>query len=149
LPDPWQEYRERRARERREAAEREEALRWVGEDDDQVAMLSADTRQKWFRQRLVMPHDPPHCPPKHQEGKETARPTRSVRPTTTAMSDQSADDTTRRSGHSSRQLPVRQDLRAWAAELAATLPPLTQSQVAAVARLAARLDAASSEESAV
>ena len=36
LPDPWQDYRERRARERREAAERERALRSDDEDDDQA-----------------------------------------------------------------------------------------------------------------
>ena len=34
LPDPWQDYRARRARECREAAEREEALRRADEDDE-------------------------------------------------------------------------------------------------------------------
>ena len=34
LPDPWQDYREQRARERREAAEREQALRRADGDDD-------------------------------------------------------------------------------------------------------------------
>jgi hypothetical protein len=34
-----------------------------------------------------------------------------------------------------------QGLRAWAAALAAELPPLTSSQAASVARIAARLDA--------
>ena len=34
-----------------------------------------------------------------------------------------------------------QGLKAWAAALAAELPPLTSSQAAAVARIAARLDA--------
>ena len=34
LPDPWQDYRERRARERREAAEREQALRRADADDE-------------------------------------------------------------------------------------------------------------------
>jgi hypothetical protein len=38
-------------------------------------------------------------------------------------------------------VPREQGLRAWAAALAATLPPLTSSQAAAVARIAARLDA--------
>jgi hypothetical protein len=33
----------------------------------------------------------------------------------------------------------------WAAALAATLPPLTRSQAAAVARIAARLDASDSQ----
>jgi hypothetical protein len=38
-----------------------------------------------------------------------------------------------------------QGLRAWAAALAAELPPLTSSQAAAVARIAARLDASHSQ----
>jgi hypothetical protein len=56
--------------------------------------------------------------------------------------DRAADDhTTCRSRRSSARPPSSKDLRAWAAALAATLPPLTESQVAAVARLAAHLDA--------
>jgi hypothetical protein len=39
-----------------------------------------------------------------------------------------------------------QGLRAWAAALAAELPPLTSSQAAAVARIAARLDARNGQE---
>ena len=39
-----------------------------------------------------------------------------------------------------------QGLRAWASALAATLPPLTSSQAAAVARIAARLDARNGQE---
>ena len=39
-----------------------------------------------------------------------------------------------------------QCLRAWAAALAAELPPLTSSQAAAVARIAARLDARNGQE---
>jgi len=39
-----------------------------------------------------------------------------------------------------------QGLRAWAAALAAELPPLTSSQAAAVARIAARLDARNRQE---
>jgi hypothetical protein len=35
LPDPWQDYRERRARERRQAADREQALRDADPDDDE------------------------------------------------------------------------------------------------------------------
>jgi hypothetical protein len=46
LPDPWQDYRERRASERREAAEREQALYRADEDDD---ALSADAGQEGFR----------------------------------------------------------------------------------------------------
>jgi hypothetical protein len=44
--------------------------------------------------------------------------------------------------------PVSQEqgLRAWAAALAAELPPLTSSQAAAVARIAARLDARNGQE---
>jgi hypothetical protein len=34
LPDPWQDYRERRPRERRQAADREQALRDAGPDDE-------------------------------------------------------------------------------------------------------------------
>ncbi len=41
-----------------------------------------------------------------------------------------------------------QGLRAWASALAAELPPLTSSQAAAVARIAARLDASHSQGSA-
>ncbi len=85
---------------------------------------------------------PPHCPREHQEGKETVRPARSGRRNTTAMSDQPASEhTTRRSG----QLPAPRNLSTWAAEQAATLPPLTESQAAAVARLAAQLDASGEE----
>jgi hypothetical protein len=51
----------------------------------------------------------------------------------------------RRSGHTTDRPPPGQDLRAWAAALAATLPPLTRSQVAAAARIAARLDASDSQ----
>lgn len=39
-----------------------------------------------------------------------------------------------------------QDLRAWAVALAAELPPLTSSQAAAVARIAARLDARNGQQ---
>ena len=46
LLDPWQRYRERRIRERHEAAEREEALRSAAEDCDEAATLSADTREE-------------------------------------------------------------------------------------------------------
>jgi hypothetical protein len=41
---------------------------------------------------------------------------------------------------------LEQDLRAWAASLAAVLPPLTEPQVAAVAKLAAHLDADDSQK---
>jgi hypothetical protein len=34
LPDPWQDYRARRARDRREAAEREQAPHRADEDDE-------------------------------------------------------------------------------------------------------------------
>ena len=57
-------------------------------------------------------------------------------------SDQAADDRApRRSRRSSARTPVRKDLRAWASALAASLPPLTELQVAEVARMAAHLDA--------
>jgi hypothetical protein len=38
LPDPWQDYRERRARERREAAEREQALLRRADEDDELLL---------------------------------------------------------------------------------------------------------------
>jgi hypothetical protein len=41
LPDPWQDYRRQRARERREAAEREQALRRAAGDDYDDDMVSA------------------------------------------------------------------------------------------------------------
>ena len=50
LPDPWQNYRERRARERREAAEREQALRYADEDDDEPAVSGTPARKKAFGQ---------------------------------------------------------------------------------------------------
>jgi hypothetical protein len=37
LPDPWQDYRQQRARQRREAAEREQALLRADEDDEEPA----------------------------------------------------------------------------------------------------------------
>src|SRR5579862_3078275 len=49
--------------------------------------------------------------------------------------------TARRPSRNAGRSASGQDLRSWAAALAATLPPLTRSQVAAVARIAARLDA--------
>lgn len=63
------------------------------------------------------------------------------------MSDRPAGEhATRRSGRSSAQPLSARDLRAWAAEVAATLPPLTEPQIAAVARLAAHLDANDSQK---
>jgi len=63
------------------------------------------------------------------------------------MSDRPAGEhTTRRSGRSSAQPLSARDLSAWAAEVAAALPPLTAPQVAAVARLAMHLDAVGSRE---
>jgi hypothetical protein len=53
---------------------------------------------------------------------------------------------TRRSGRGSARPLSARYLRAWAAEVAATLPPLTEPQVAAVARLATHLDANDSQE---
>jgi hypothetical protein len=79
--------------------------------------------------------------------RNTARPAPSVCRTTTEMSDQPAGEpTTRRSSRSSARSPSGQDLRWWAAALAAALPPLTEPQVAAVARLAAHLDADHSQK---
>ncbi len=53
---------------------------------------------------------------------------------------------TRRPACSCTKPPSGRDLRAWAASLAAAFPPLTDSQVAAVAKLAAHLDAEDTEE---
>jgi hypothetical protein len=50
LPDPWQDHRERRARERREAAEREQALRHADEDDDEPATYGTAAGEEAFRQ---------------------------------------------------------------------------------------------------
>ena len=58
-----------------------------------------------------------------QEGKETARPARSVRRTATATSDRPA------SKYAAPRAPVQQDLHAWAAELVAALPPMTELAV--------------------
>jgi Replication-relaxation len=50
LPDPWQDYRAQRARERREAAEREEALRRTDEDDDEPAAYGTAAGEAVFGQ---------------------------------------------------------------------------------------------------
>ena len=51
-----------------------------------------------------------------------------------------------RPGQELEPVSREQGLRAWAAALAAELPPLTSSQAAAVARIAARLDARNGQE---
>jgi hypothetical protein len=45
LPDPWQDYRQQRAHENREAAERELALRYADEDDE-ISLLSTSAREE-------------------------------------------------------------------------------------------------------
>jgi Replication-relaxation len=50
LPDPWRDYRARRARERREAAEREEALRRADEDGDELAAYGTAAGEEAFGQ---------------------------------------------------------------------------------------------------
>ena len=47
LPDAWQDYRERRARERREAAEREQAL-LCADEDDELARPDTPAREEEF-----------------------------------------------------------------------------------------------------
>ncbi len=42
LPDPWHDYREQRARERREAAGREQALRRASEEDDEPGAAAGE-----------------------------------------------------------------------------------------------------------
>ena len=75
------------------------------------------------------------------------RPVHSVRRNATVVGDRpEGEHTTRRSGRRSTKPYVEQDLRAWAASLAAALPPLTEPQVAAVAKLAAHLDADDSQK---
>lgn len=59
---------------------------------------------------------------------------------TRQLGDQVSLDLKDQPDRDSHQPPAGHDLRAWAAAIAATLPPLTESQVAAVARLARRLD---------
>lgn len=140
LLDPWRRYRERRIRERREAAEREQALRRAAEDDDdEAAMLSVGTGRSGSGRGSRGTTGRPGV------RKKTGRPARPVHRNATAVSDRPAGEhTTRCSG----QLPASRDLSTWASELAAALPPLTEPQVAAVARLAAHLDASASQKSA-
>lgn len=48
LPDPWQDYRQQRARERREAAEREQALRRAADDyEDDTAWAGTGEEGTW------------------------------------------------------------------------------------------------------
>jgi len=50
LPDPWQDYRQQRARERREAAEREQALRRADDDDyDDDTVSTTVEEESWDR----------------------------------------------------------------------------------------------------
>jgi hypothetical protein len=48
LPDPWQDYRARRARERREAAEHEQVLHRADEDDDEPATYGTAAGEETF-----------------------------------------------------------------------------------------------------
>ena len=50
LPDPWQDYRERRARERREAAEREQALLRADADDETTRAEAPRPGEQAFEQ---------------------------------------------------------------------------------------------------
>ena len=47
LPDPWQDYRQQRARERREAAEREQALRRAADDYDDDTVSATGEEGSW------------------------------------------------------------------------------------------------------
>jgi hypothetical protein len=49
LPDPWQDYRQQRARERREAAEREQALRRADDDDYDDTVSTTVEEESWDR----------------------------------------------------------------------------------------------------
>jgi hypothetical protein len=90
-----------------------------------------------------IPHPPngtsPAVPPTPQAPGEADQPSREP------------DPPGQKAGHlcpSQEPEPVsrEQGLTAWAAALAAELPPLTSSQAAAVARIAARLDARNGQE---
>ena len=50
LPDPWQDYRGRRARPPRETAEREQALHLADEDDDEPTTYGTAAREEAFGQ---------------------------------------------------------------------------------------------------
>jgi len=50
LPDPWQDYRERRTRERRQAAEREQALLRADQDEVEPAASGSPAGQEAFWQ---------------------------------------------------------------------------------------------------
>ena len=62
LPDPWQDYRKQRARERREAVEREQALHCADEDDE-LALLGTPTgdEEPGYWSRRLRPARPGHC----------------------------------------------------------------------------------------
>lgn len=47
LPDPWQDYRRQRAHERREAAEREQALHYADEDDEALSAGTVEAFGQW------------------------------------------------------------------------------------------------------
>lgn len=82
-----------------------------------------------------------------KEEHKTARSPRRARRTTTAVGEEAASEhTERRSGRKSAQAPSDTDLIAWAAAMAAKFPPLTKTQVAVAARMAAHLDAIDSQE---
>jgi hypothetical protein len=82
-----------------------------------------------------------------KEEHKTARSARRARRTMTAVGEKPASEhTERRSGRKSAQAPSGTDLTAWAAAMAAKFPPLTKTQVAVAARMAAHLDAIDSQE---
>jgi hypothetical protein len=87
-------------------------------------------------------HKPKSRPTEHTSTQKEGSAAHTACRSTTEMSDQPAGEhATRRPARSSAKSPSGRDLRAWAAAVAAELPPFTDSQVAAVARLATRLDA--------
>jgi hypothetical protein len=86
-------------------------------------------------------HKPTPMAPAHRSTKKetnTARRDQSTRRITRAMSGKLESD------QKPRRSPARpagqQDVIAWAAELAATMPPLTERQATAVGRIATQLD---------
>ena len=100
--------------------------------------------------RVQRPARPRHSRPSGhgQPAEHLAPPAGRLAPRASGEADPSAVEPGTRDTRAARRTrrdaerPLRgQELRAWAAALAATLPPLTDSQAAAVARIAAQLDA--------
>jgi hypothetical protein len=129
LPDPWRTEREQHEHERRELEGAPMTLH---------AALGEPAGGS-----PGIPHSP--------DGTSRATPLTPQTPGEAAQPSHEPDPPGQKAGDpcpSQEPEPVSQEqgLRAWAAALAAELPPLTSSQAAAVARIAARLDARNGQE---